>query len=279
MLGADLLAACRRHGYTVTGLDLPELDITDYASANANVNGADVVVNCAAYTRVDDAEKERDLAYDVNAKGACNVASVCAKRGLRLIHISTDYVFDGLKRRPYAEEDSPNPLNVYGASKLAGEKAVRAECSDYVVVRTQSLFGLHGRNFVGSIVRKLSLPDPIRVVNDQVSSPTNTVHLADALCRLMAIDVTGVVNVSAAGYCSWYEFACAIAARLRKKHDIQPIPADQLALPAVRPAFSVLDNRKYRAWTGRTLPSWDEGLAEYLASEGYTGTVGVSPSP
>lgn len=266
MLGHDLAAACSRAGHEVIGLDLPELDIAHYENVWAMVPACDWVVNCAAYTHVDGAESHRDEAFAVNAVGARNVARVCTKKKIRLLHISTDYVFDGRRRRPYRESDRPNPLNVYGASKLAGEKAIRAQGGRYLIVRTQSLFGAHGHNFVQAILARLAEKpqEPLRVVHDQISSPTYTVHLAEALTRLLPLAHTGIVHVSASGACSWYEFARAIVEAVGASVPVVPITSAELARPAARPAYSELDKRRYRSWTGHTLPSWQEGLAAYL---------------
>lgn len=270
MLGSDLMEAGRAAGLDMDGFDLPELDIRDFNSVRDTLPVCDWAVNCAAYTRVDDAERERQAAFAVNAEGALSVARVCARRGTRLLHVSTDYVFDGRKGRPYVETDSPDPLSVYGASKLAGEKAVRAEGGRFLIVRTQSLFGKHGPNFVRAIVEKIHKgATPLRVVNDQVSSPTYTRHLAEALVRLIRLDKQGVVHVSAAGSCSWFDFARAIVARVCPSVEVVPITSHELGRPAPRPAYSVLDNSLYNSWTGAPLPSWQEGLVAYMKEEGW----------
>ncbi|MBN1268374.1 MAG: dTDP-4-dehydrorhamnose reductase [Kiritimatiellae bacterium] len=266
MLGVDLVAACSRAGMIVQGFDLPTLNVTDYDSVWSAVQSCDWVVNCAAYTHVDGAEANRDQAFAVNAEGARNVARACAKRKCRLLHISTDYVFDGHRSRPYRESDTANPLGIYGASKLAGEKAIRAEGGDFLIVRTQSLFGVHGHNFVKVILARLAEPGagPLKVVKDQVSSPTYTPHLAEALVRLLKLDKTGIVHVSASGQCSWYDFARAIAEQVKSDVSIEPVTSADLGRTAIRPAYSVLDKRLFRMWTGHELPAWQEGLAEYM---------------
>jgi dTDP-4-dehydrorhamnose reductase len=268
MLGSDLVSSCQGAKLDVQGLDLPEFDIRDFKMVIAKLPQVEWVVNCAAYTRVDDAESHREDAFAVNADGAHSVAHACARRHVKLLHISTDYLFDGRKSRPYTERDSPNPMGVYGASKLAGEKAVRAEGGQYLVVRTQSLFGVRGPNFVRSIARQLKEGTaPLRVVRDQVSSPTYTRHLADALVRLILLDKEGVVHVAASGSCSWFDFAKAIAARVRPGAEIVPISAGELARPAPRPDYSVLDTHLFQSWTGQAMPPWERGLDEYLAEE------------
>lgn len=271
MLGSDLVKACELAGHQVTGLDLPQVDIRDFNNVRENMPQVDWVFNCAAYTRVDDAEQHRPEAFAVNAEGAHSVARVCARRGIKLIHISTDYVFDGRRSRPYVEMDHPDPLGVYGASKLAGEKAVRAEGGRFLIVRTQSLFGANGPNFVRAIVKRLQedRSEPLRVVDDQVSSPTYTGHLAAALTRLLKLDQEGVVHMTASGACSWFTFAKAIVDKVKPGAEVLPIQSADLGRPAPRPMYSVLDNSLYVSWTKRAMPSWEEGLDAYLKEENF----------
>lgn len=266
MLGTDLATACKAADNKTIGYDIDEFDITDFKNVRDNLPPADWVINCAAYTRVDEAQSRRDLAYAVNSEGARNLAHACSKKRVKLVHVSTDYVFDGSRGRPYAEADQTNPVNIYGASKLAGEKAVRGEGGHYLIVRTQSLFGKNGPNFVRTIRKKLvHEAGPIRVVVDQVTSPTYTKHLADAILRLINRNAKGIVHVAASRACSWFAFAQAIAKALGSDTTIEPTTTEALALPAVRPPYSVLDSRKYRTLTGHVMPTWEQGLAEYLA--------------
>jgi dTDP-4-dehydrorhamnose reductase len=271
MLGTDLMAACKKAGIDHAGFALSELDITRYETMSSVIPETDFIVNCAGYTLVDEAEVHREEAFSINAEGARNVARAARRREARLIHLSTDYVFDGTKPKPYTERDQPCPLNVYGASKLAGEKAIRAEGCRFMIVRTQSLFGASGRNFIKSIVRQLQTnrTEPLRVVSDQVSAPTYTVHLADAILRLLRVKKGGVVHVAASHECSWYDFAQAIVARVKPGTRIEPVLASHLGLPAHRPAYSVLDKRRYTTWTKHVMPTWEEGLVEYLKAEGW----------
>ena len=268
MLGTDLVSACRSAGIEPLGLDLPDFDITKFDRVRADLPKVDRIVNCAAYTRVDDAEIHREQAYAVNAEGAGNVARICSTRNIGLIHISTDYVFDGGKGSAYSEDDRVNPLNIYGASKLAGEELVRGAGGRSLIVRTQSLFGVRGPNFVRTIAQRLKRSDePLRVVNDQFTSPTYTRHLAEAIVRLLQSEREGIVNVVASGHCSWFEFAKAIAARVKAGAEINPVGTAEYPRPAPRPAYSVLDTNRYRDWTGSALPTWQEGLEEYMAEE------------
>ena len=268
MLGTDLMAACRGARLNVQGFDLPGFDITRLEQVQKQLPFADWVVNCAAYTRVDDAESRRDAAYAVNSEGAANVARICSMKNIGLVHIGTDYIFDGRKGSAYTEEDAPNPLNVYGASKLSGEELVREAGGRSLVVRTQSLFGARGSNFVRAILQRLRKSDePLRVVSDQFTSPTYTRHLAAAIVRLLQLGRFGTVNVVASGHCSWFEFAREIAARVKPGAVVNPVGVKEYPLPATRPAYSVLATTRYQEWTGDRLPSWQKGLEEYLAEE------------
>lgn len=268
MLGTDIAAACDGAGVGCLILDRDEIDICDRASVLARLEPADWVVNCAAFTRVDDAEKERDLAHQINATGAAVAAQVCAGSGTRFLHISTDYVFDGTLGRPYTETDAVQPLNWYGQTKLAAEQLVAAAGGPHVIVRTQSLYGLNGRNFVKAIINQLLQgKTQLRVVADQISSPTYTMHLADALLRLMWTKAQGIVNIASTGHCSWKAFAEAIVAALKPGIPVEPLSTAALNLPALRPAFSVLDTARFTALTGHRMPSWQEGLADYLTKE------------
>lgn len=269
MLGGDLLKVCRAMpSDDAVGVDLPEVDITDDAALSRTLPEADWIVNCAAYTRVDDAESDGEAAFAVNADGVRNVARVAAQRSTPVLHISTDYVFDGAAREPYDEGAAVHPLSVYGQSKLAGEQALIEEGGAHMIVRTQSLFGVGGPHFVRAISRKVAQSnDPLNVVDDQVSAPTYTRHLAVALVRLMHCRAGGVVHLSASGACSWYDFARAIVERIKPGHEVRPIASAELQRPAARPAYAVLSHRRYEALTGQRMPSWDQGLDEYLNEE------------
>ncbi len=269
MLGTDLVRTCKFEGIEAISLDLPEFDITDSKQLESRVPEGDWVINCAAYTRVDDAEREIDQAFAVNAEAVEHLASVCNFRGIPLLQISTDYVFDGLSGKPYCEDDPVNPVSIYGKSKLKGEEAVRALSGRYLIVRTQLLFGVNGNNFVKSIGRKLREGDGrLRVVEDQVSAPTYTGHLSGAIVKLVRSGRNGTVHVTASGSCSWHEFACAIAERIRPGAEVLPVTSEEFNRPAARPPYSVLDNSRYLSWTGEAMPSWSDSLDEYLKEPG-----------
>jgi dTDP-4-dehydrorhamnose reductase len=270
MLGTDLAVLCRLEGHEPAILDLPEVDIRNPKSIGDAIGGftSGCAINCAAFTRVDDAEKERTMALAINADGAGNVTLACHVKGVRLLHVSTDYIFSGRKGTPYLEEDEPEPLNYYGLTKLRGEEAVRQSGGETLIVRTQSLYGLQGRNFIKAILGKiLQGQTTLTVVNDQVSSPTYTRHLAEALLRLATLKQTGTVHAASRGAVSWFDFAKAIVQRVGARTDVQPLTTAQLNLPALRPAYSVLDTSRYEAWTGAKMPTWEQGLDAYLAEE------------
>ena len=268
MLGNDFKAVADAAGAKTLVLDLPDFDICKIETIEKALPACDYVLNCAAFTRVDDAEKERELTLAINATGAGNLARVCAARRLPLLHISTDYVFDGRKGTPYVETDPTAPLNFYGVSKLRGEEAVQAAGGPFTIVRTQSLYGLHGRNFIKAILNQLQQGRrELRVVSDQVSSPTFTVHLAEALWALMQKQPGGLVNVAAAGHCSWHAFACAIVQEVGVQAEVLPRSTAELNYPALRPAFSVLDTARFTQITGHRMPDWRQGLKDYLRLE------------
>lgn len=269
MLGTDLMHICRNAGLHPLGLDRDEVDITQYDDLLAKTPPSDWLVNCAAYTNVDGAESERGIASAINATGAANAARVCAATGASLLHISTDYVFDGALDRPYREDDAPNPINHYGETKLAAEIAIRAAATPWIILRTQSLFGAHGRNFARAILKRLDTSsEPVSVVDDQISSPTYTQHLSAAIVALLGSQRTGIVHVSASGACSWFQFAQAIADRVGAAGRIRPIPSTGYPTPARRPHNAILDKTRFTSWTGQTLPPWEIGLQQYLAEIG-----------
>lgn len=269
MLGTDIAAQCRLEKIEPVVADLPDVDICDARSLAAKLPEGDIVLNCAAFTRVDDAEREREAAMAINGAGAGNVAEVCAARGTPLIHISTDYVFDGKKGSPYVESDPVAPLNWYGETKLEGERRVRASGSKWTIVRTQSLYGLNGRNFIKAILGQIQQnKKELRVVNDQVSSPTYTRDLAAALLHLARRPLAGLVHIACTGGCSWFDFAQAIVDRVGASEvRVLPRSTAELNYPALRPAYSVLDTSLFANHTGRRMPTWQEGLDAYLAEE------------
>lgn len=266
MLGTDVVKACRAGGIDCTALSSEDCDITDELGMARAVPVCDWVINCAAYSHVDNAEKESAAAMRINRDGAAHIADMCAHRGLAMLHVSTDYVFDGTKQDPYVESDPINPVNVYGDSKFQGEQAVRESGCRAIIARTQSLFGRNGRNFVRAMADRMAGgDDPLRVVNDQVMCPTYTGHLALAIIRLLGCNKQGIVHVSASGACSWYDLACAIAQRLKRRQVVEAVTSDAYKTAARRPLNAVLDTARFERWTGWTMPTWQEGLDAFLA--------------
>jgi dTDP-4-dehydrorhamnose reductase len=253
MLGQDVMRAA---GDDAVGLTRSELDVTDAGAVTDAVRGFDVVINCAAWTDVDGAEEHPNEAMLANRDGARHVAAAAR----RVVHVSTDYVFDGTASRPYVESDIPRPLQEYGRSKLAGELAVAAANPDHVIVRSSWLFGAGGANFVATMLRLGDERDELRVVDDQVGCPTFTGHLAEGLVRLAGSGDRGVRHLAGRGSCSWYEFAREIFARSGVDCRLEPCTTAEFPRPAVRPANSVLASEH----GGYGLPTWQEGLEDYL---------------
>jgi len=268
MLGQDLVAAAKAAGHEVVGFSSADLDITD-AEAVEQILGAaraDVVVNCAAWTDVDGAERDEDGALAVNGAGAGNVARAAAAAGAWAIHISSDYVFDGSKRTPYLESDLTEPLSAYGRSKLAGDRAVaNAAPGRHTIVRSSWLFGAGGSCFPATIMRLAGERDELNVVDDQVGCPTFTGHLARAVVELggRPSRPVGIVHVAGGGSCSWYGFAREIVARAGLSCQVKPCTTAEMPRPARRPAYSVL--RSERGDQVPSLSDWRQGLAEYFA--------------
>jgi dTDP-4-dehydrorhamnose reductase len=220
------------------------------------------VINCAAWTDVDGAEDHEEQATAINGEGAGNLAREAADAGVRLVHVSSDYVFDGQGRAPYVESDPVRPLSAYGRSKLAGEQTVAAAGGDHVIARSSWLFGAGGKNFVETMLRVGAERDEVKVVNDQIGCPTYTGHLATALLDLAASDTQGIHHAAAGGGCSWHGFAVEIFEQAGLDVTVMPWTTAELNRPAPRPAYSVLATARE---DGVRLPEWREGLAAYLA--------------
>lgn len=223
----------------------------------------DVVINCASYNKVDQAEYDRLSAEAVNTNGVSYLAEACNNIKSKLVHISTDFVFDGNKSIPYIESDTPNPLNYYGHTKLAGEKILSKFSENYLLIRTSWLYSGLPNNFVHTIAKLAMQRGQIRVINDQVGTPTNAYELADEIINLIAIEARGLFHCSGEGQCSWYEFAKAIVEMEKITCDIIPVSTKEYGQKVIRPAFSVLDNRLLKETTGKSMSVWREGLENY----------------
>jgi dTDP-4-dehydrorhamnose reductase len=264
MLGQDVTAAAAAAAHDVIALARADLDITDAAAVAAAVADArpDAVVNCAAWTDVDAAETAEAEATAVNGDGAGHVASAAARVGAHLVHVSTDYVFDGRASEPYAEDAPTAPQGAYGRSKLRGEQAVTTAGGTAAIVRSSWLFGRHGANFVATMLRLGAERDAVDVVDDQIGCPTWTGHLGPALVAIAQARVTGVLHVAGGGSCSWFDLARATFDAAGLACTVRPQSTEALGRPAPRPAYSVL--AATRADTP-VLPAWRDGLAGYLA--------------
>lgn len=268
---ARSLAELSGEAIAITCIGRPLLDLAkpDTVAATLADLPADVVVNAAAYTAVDKAEAEPDLAYAINRDGAAAVAAVCARRGLPLIHLSTDYVFDGHKAGAWRESDPCHPLSVYGASKLAGEQAVLAACPEAMILRTAWLHSPFGRNFVSAMLRLSAERDHLRVVADQHGSPTYAPDLAVAILsmarQLREGGPGGVFHLAGAGETTWHGLAVATMAMVHRGVPVDPITTADYPTAAKRPANSVLDTAKIESVYGLRLPPWQEGLRRCVA--------------
>lgn len=267
MVAADVHDALVSRNEDVVSASRADLDITDSRLVSAFVaeHRPDVIVNCAAYTKVDQAEEEESLANAINGSAVEILAHAANEAGALLVQISTDFVFDGAKQTPYEVNDATRPLGIYGRSKLLGEFAA-SHARRHLVVRTSWLFGKNGPNFVEAIrnqVRKGT--NPLRVVSDQRGRPTYTPHLAEAIIRLAGNEAArGIVHYADEPECTWYDFARAIVEELGHPVDVRPVTTDEFPRPARRPAYSVLSTERYERLTGVRPASWREGLREYL---------------
>jgi dTDP-4-dehydrorhamnose reductase len=276
MLGTDVRRAGERAGHELLLLSRAELNIADAAAVErAFIETApQAAINCAAWTDVDGAETRREDAHAVNAQGAGNLARAAAQSDVALVHVSTDYVFDGTapldaegKPRPYVESDPTGPRSVYGQSKLAGEQQVLAASKRYTVVRSSWLFGGYGPprhpNFVATMLRLAAERDAVQVVDDQIGCPTWTGHLAPALIGLIEREVSGLVHLAGAGAVSWNGFAREIFRQAELSCRVEPAATADMARPAPRPAYSVLESERSEVLP---IPDWRDGLAGYLAA-------------
>jgi dTDP-4-dehydrorhamnose reductase len=264
MLGLDVLRAAEDAGHEPVALTRAQLDITDADAVRTAVGAArpDAVVNCAAWTDVDGAESRSQEASAINGAGAGNVAAAAAAAGVWVVHVSTDYVFNGTKPAPYVESDAVDPVSAYGRSKLEGERAVAAAAPDrHTIVRTAWLYGAGGRCFPKTILRAASQRPELTVVSDQIGCPTFTGHLAPALLELCVQRVPGVLHVAGGGQCSWCDFAAAVVAAAGVDCPVRPISSAEYPTPARRPANSVLVSE--RGAPG--LPNWRAGLAHFMS--------------
>jgi len=265
-VGRALAALARQESIPHRALGRAECDITEPLAVKRAVAESRIVVNCAAYTAVDRAESDQDAAYSVNSLGAENVAAACAQAGIPLVHLSTDYVFDGTSAQPASEDDPPRPLNAYGRSKLGGEEKVRERLASHIILRTSWIFSAHGANFVKTILRRARSQSELRVVDDQIGGPTAADDLAKAIIRIVeacerpGFSRWGTYHISGAPPVSWYDFARAIVAGLGMV--VVPIATKDFPAAARRPPNSVLDCSRTLRVFGLRQPDWRAALAD-----------------
>jgi len=273
MLGQDLAAHLSARNQVIPAAH-HQMDVTDLGQTSQTIDREkpDIVIHAAAFTAVDDCERQPALAFKVNAEGTRNVALACRQASVPLLYVSTDYVFDGQKAEPYVENDLANPLNVYGRSKLEGERYVSDLVARYWIVRTSWLFGPMGKNFVRTILGKASRGEPLRVVSDQIGSPTYTLDLAEKLDEIIQRGDTGIYHVTNQGHCSWYKFAVEIIRQAGLQGvQVTPIPTSASERPAARPLNSRLANTRLEAGGFGLLPPWKQAVRRYLDREAKLG--------
>ena len=265
-LGSDVMAELEKHGHVGIGTDVEEMDITDLEKVEEVIAQADVeaVVHCAAYTAVDAAEDNVELCRKINAAGTENIAKVCKEHGLKMMYISTDYVFDGQGERPWEPDDERHPLNVYGQTKYEGELAVEENVEKFFIVRIAWVFGLNGKNFVKTMLNLGKTRGEVSVVNDQIGSPTYTPDLARLLVDMIETEHYGHYHATNEGLCTWYEFAREIFRQAGIDVKVTPVTSEQFPAKAKRPSNSRMNKDKLTKNGFTHLPRWEDALKRYL---------------
>ena len=270
-LGTDIVKALEQtNKYDISSLSHVDIEVTNQSSVITTMESIkpNIVINCAAFVRVDDCENDPETAFNINSIGALNVARACKELNAICVYISTGYVFDGKRNKPYMEEDVPSPINVYGASKLSGEILTQNYCTKNLVLRTSGLYGTvgssgKGGNFVETMLRLACDSTTIQVVNDQVVTPTYTKDLSKKIVDLLQLSKHGVYHITNEGECSWYEFAKEIFRLSKKKVALKPIKSIDYSARALRPAYSVLGHNLKQIGNDN-LRSWDSALKDYM---------------
>ena len=269
-LGYDVMNELAKRGHTGIGVDVEEMDITDAAKVEQVIKESEVeaVIHCAAYTAVDAAEDNAELCHKINAEGTENIAKVCKELDLKMIYISTDYVFNGEGTRPWEPDDEREPLNVYGQAKYEGELAVEKYLEKYYIVRIAWVFGVNGKNFIKTMLNLSETHDELSVVNDQIGSPTYTYDLAKLLVDMVETDKYGRYHATNEGLCTWYEFATEIFRQAGKEITVHPVTSEQFPSKAKRPHNSRMSKDKLEANGFDRLPAWQDALNRYLKTIG-----------
>lgn len=265
-LGYDVVRELEKRGMEAVGVDIEEMDITDSDSVMEVITKAapDAVIHCAAYTAVDAAEENREICHRVNVDGTQNIANACKKLDIKMIYISTDYVFDGEGVKAWEPEDERNPVSVYGQTKYEGELAVENTLDKYFIVRIAWVFGINGKNFVKTMLNLAKTRDTLTVVNDQFGSPTYTYDLARLLVDMIQTEKYGFYHATNEGICTWYEFACAIFKCAGVEMNVIPVSSEEYAAKAKRPANSRMSKEKLTEKGFEKLPSWQDALERYI---------------
>lgn len=265
-LGYDVVGELKKRNIEAVGVDIDEMDITDAASVDKVIKEAspDAVIHCAAYTAVDAAEDNVDICRKVNKDGTQNIANVCKELDIKMIYISTDYVFDGEGTRPWEPDDKPDPLNVYGLTKYEGEVAVMSTLSKYFIVRIAWVFGVNGKNFIKTMLNLAKTHDSLTVVNDQFGSPTYTYDLARLLVDMVLTDKYGIYHATNEGIITWYDFACKIFETAGLNVKVSPVPASEYPAKAKRPSNSRMSKQKLVDNGFELLPTWQDALERYI---------------
>ena len=270
-LGYDVMNELEKQGLEGIGVDIDEMDITDADQVNKVIKEAapDAVIHCAAYTAVDAAEDNEEICRKVNAQRTENIAKVCEELDIKMMYISTDYVFNGQGERPWEPDDEREPLNVYGQTKYEGELAIEEHVKKFFTVRIAWVFGVNGKNFIKTMLNLGKTHDHLTVVNDQTGSPTYTYDLARLLVDMIQTDKYGRYHATNEGLCTWYEFACEIFKQAGMDVSVAPVSSDEYPAKAKRPSNSRMDKSKLTANGFQPLPTWQDALSRYLKEIDY----------
>lgn len=264
MLGSDVKAELEAQNINYKAYDYPEVDVTNIDTLRDVITSdVDVVINCTAYTAVDQAESDVERCRGINAIGPKNIATLCKEADAKLVHISTDFVFDGDKEGCYYEDDKPNPISVYGVTKQEGDEFVQEIMDKYFILRTAYLFGINGNNFIETMIR-LSDKELLTVINDQKGSPTHSKDLAKAIIAVSKTDDYGIYHATSEGEATWYEFAKYVFEKMNLDVNLQPCSTEEYPTPAKRPHNSVLENTHFKENGVFTFPDWHVAVDEYL---------------
>ena len=269
-LGFDVVNQLEKHHIEAIGVDIEQMDITDAHQVEEVMmkSAPDAVIHCAAYTAVDAAEDNVEICRKVNAQGTENIARICGKMNIKMMYISTDYVFNGQGSRPWEPDDERQPLNVYGQTKYEGELAVENYVKKFFIVRIAWVFGVNGKNFIKTMLNLGKTHDQLTVVNDQTGSPTYTYDLARLLVEMIQTEKYGRYHATNEGICTWYEFACEIFRQAGMNVQVLPVSSDQYPAKEKRPENSRMDKRKLAENGFQPLPSWKDALERYLKEIG-----------